>query len=238
MTSATFAAYIRKRTKTNATTFTDADILISANAIKDDIAKAIIEANEDYFQIELLRDLVAGQRVYNFPSDLLSQMKYLEAQLDGIKWTPLDEIDLNTEWRGKATDEASIIQWMQGKRARFDITGSAVKLFTDATIIDVTDGLKLNAIIYPADLTSLTGTMDMSVAPTNTSFGMPRQLHYAWATKVIVEYKGSKEKPLPLTEREANVEQDQALAINSLKGQDLNRNVIGTVPTYNNGQDY
>lgn len=237
MTPANFAAYIRLKTKTNSTTFSDADILAYANIIKDDIAKEVTKANEDYFGMKFLRNLEAGKRGYSFPTDVLNQIKYLQAKLDGVHKKVLFQFDVNTYKR--PTDENDITANWAGKQPEFDIYGSSLYIYSDSAIIDVTDGLELWAIIYPADLTSLAGTNDMSVAPSTTSFGMPRQLHYVWATKVIIEYKNSKDKPIPLTEKEANVEADQTLAINALKGQDLNRSIIATVSDdSNNGQDY
>lgn len=237
MTPAKFAAYIRLKTKTNSTTFPDSDILTYANIIKDDIAKEVTKANEDYFGIELLRNLEAGKRSYLFPSDVLNQIKYTQAMLDGVNWDRLNEFDVNTYKR--PTDEASILANWAGKKPEMDIFGSQLVIYSGDAIIDVTNGLKLWAIIYPADLTSLSGTNDMSVAPSNISFGMPRQLHKVWATKVIVEYKTSKEKPIPLTEQERNVDNDLQLAITSLKEQNLDRAVVATVTdNSNNGQDY
>jgi len=236
MTPANFAAYIRLKTKTNSTTFPDADILAYANIIKDDIAKEITKANEDYFGMKFLRNLEAGKRGYSFPSDVLNQIKYLQAKLDGTKQKVLFQFDVNTYKR--PTNESEILANWAGKEPEFDIYGSSLYIYSDSAIIDVTDGLELWAIIYPEDLTSLSGTTDMSVPSTVTSFGMPRQLHYVWATKVIIEYKNSKDKPIPLTEREANVEADQSLAINALKGQDLNRSIIATVSdNTNDGYD-
>ena len=79
----------------------------------------------------------------------------------------------------------------------------------------------------------------MSENPTLTSFGIPTELHFVWAAKVIIEYKNSKEKPIPLTEREVNVNNDLTLAINSLKGLNLDRSLVATIPDYsNNGQNY
>lgn len=236
MTPANFAAYIRYKTKTNSTTLPDADLLVLANVIKDDIAKEVTKANEDYFGMKFLRNLEAGKRGYSFPTDVLNNIKYLQAKLDGVKQQVLFQFDVNTYRR--PTNESEILANWSGKRPEFDIYGSSLYIYSDAAIIDVTDGMELWAIIYPADLTSLSGTNDMSVAPSTTSFGMPRQLHKVWATKVIVEYKNSKEKPIPLTESEANVDVDLALAINALKGQDLNRSIIATVSDdTNNGQD-
>lgn len=237
MTYKQFADYIRLKTKTNSTTFPDADIVLYANIVKDDIAKEVNKVNEDYFGIEILRNLAAGKRNYAFPSYVLSQIKYVQAQLDGVKWSKLNEFDINTYER--TTDEASILANWIGKEPEFDIFGGELKIYSDTAIIDVTGGLKLWAIIYPADLTTagLASTTDMSVPPTNITFGIPRQLHKVWATKVIIEYKESKDRPLPLTEKEQNVQVDLEIAIHSLKDQNLDREFIPTVP-YNDGSQY
>lgn len=236
MTPAKFAAYIRLKTKTNTTTFSDADILTYANIIKDDLAKEVIKANEDYFGIEIKKDLVAGRRNYGLPSYIF-QMKTLQAKLDGENQKRLDEFDINSDKR--PTDEASILANWSGKDPQFDIFGGQIFIYSDSAIIDVEDGLILNAIIYPEDLTSLAGTTDMSIASSTTTFGLPQALHYVWALKVVIEYKSSKEKPIPLTEREQNIAIEQASAINSLKGQNLDRTFVATIPNRDNhGQDY
>lgn len=237
MTPAQFASYIRLKTRTNSTTFPDADILVYANATKDEIAKEVIKANEDYFGIELLRDLKDGVRKYLFPTYMLSQMKYLQAKLDGVNWSTLEEFDITSYDR--PTDEDSIRANWAGRKPAFDIFGGELSIYSENAIIAVSGGLKLWSIVYPADLTALTGTADMSVNPSKTEFGMPRQLHKVWATKAIIEYKTSKEKPIPLTEQELKVEIDLQSAINSLKLQNLDRSVVANVPdNSNNGENY
>ena len=47
MTNKQFAIILQKY-KTNSTTFPDSEILLYANIIKDDIAKEVNKANEDY----------------------------------------------------------------------------------------------------------------------------------------------------------------------------------------------
>lgn len=237
MTPVQFAKYIRLKTKTNAGTFSDEDILTYANIIKDDLAKEITKVNEDYFGIELLRTLKVGVRNYAFPSYILNQIKYVQAKLDGTDWKKLTEFDINTY--GRTTDEDSIRANWAGKEPSFDIFGGELIIYNDSPIIDVADGLKLWSIVYPADLANLTDTKDMSSNPTLTTFGMPRQFHYVWATKVIIEYKNSKEKPIPLTEKEQNVQVDLQLALNSLKNMNLDRAIVANIPDRsNNGQDY
>lgn len=235
MSPAQFAQYIRLKTRTNATTFPDADILLYANIIKNDLAKEVKKANEDYFGMEVSRNLEAGKRNYGFPTYQLSQIKYVQAKLDGEKWQPLTEFDINSY--KKATDEDNILANWAGKSPQFDIFGGELIIYNDSSIIDVTNGLKLWTIIFPEDLTSLSSTQDMSIASDQYNFGMPTELHMVWATKVCIEYKNSKEKPIPLTEREINVVNDQKEAINSLKAGNLDRSIVATIP-YDDGQDY
>ncbi len=236
MTPAKFASYIRLKTNTNSTTLPDATILVYANIIKDDIAKEITKANEDYFGIKLLRNLVAGQRNYKFPSYILNQMKMLQVKLDGINMKRLREFDVNS-YRG-TTDESAILAYWAGKEPQFDIFGGEIVIYNDSAIIDVTNGIELWSMIYPENLTSLSSdTTDMEIPSNNENFGIPRQFHMVWATKVIIQYKTSKEKPIPLNEQELNVDKDMQLALNALKGQNLDRTVTATIP-YDDGSNY
>lgn len=234
MTSTQFAAYIRLHTKTNSTTFADADILAYANVVKDDLAKDILKVNEDIFGMQYLRNLVAGQREYSLPVEMLNQIKYVEAMLDGVNWSKLTETDLNTY--GNATDEASILYNFSGRTA-YDIFRNSLWLLTGDAIIAVTEGLKLWAIQWPENLAALNGSSDMSVPSANTEVAMPRSTHYVWATKVIIAYKEGKQKPIPLTQSEQRVDVDWASCLNSMRGINLDRAVLATVPK-DDGQNY
>ena len=86
----------------------------------------------------------------------------------------------------------------------------------------------------------------MSQDPSTTTHGIPRELHEIWARGIIIDWKSSREKPIPLTEKELSYKVDKITAINSLKPQNLDRNVVASVPgvsnqgastMWNNGQD-
>lgn len=235
MTPAQLASYVRLKTRTNVSTFPDADILLYANIMKDDIAKEITKTNEDYFGMELFKDLVAGQRSYGLPRDVLNQIKYAQVKLDGEKWRKLSEFDINSY--GKTTDEATILASWSGKEPSFDIFGDQFTIYSDDAIISVSQGLQLWAIVYPQDLTNLSLTTDISYPDNDTSFGLPTEFHKILATKIIVEYKTSKEKSIPLTENEQSIDKELMMAINSLKLRNLDRSLTATIP-YNDGQDY
>jgi hypothetical protein len=231
-----FATLVRYYTKTNSTTFTDADILILANIFKDDISGLIAsEVGEDYFGLRFERDLNAGQREYDLPAELMSRMKYLQAKLNGTDWEKLNETDLSTY--GKAIDEDTIEATYADKDPEFDLWDQGINILSADPIIDVTNGLKLWAIIFPADFPNLTSTEDMSTNPDDYSHGFPRQFHELLARRVSIAYKSSKDRPIPLSEKEKLYEVDLNTQVQSMKEANLDRSTEPSYP-YDDGSDY
>lgn len=232
----TFATLVRYQTKTNSTTFTDTEILNLANALKDEMAVEIGKmVGEDYFGLRYTTDLVADQREYELPSELMGRIKYMEAKLDGTKWVKMYETDL-LDYQ-KPTDESSIVNHFAELDPAFDLWDRSFIIYSGDAIIDVTDGLKLWAIIYPADFTDLSSTDDMSTNPTTTSHGFPREFHNLLVTAVSIAYKSSQTRPIPLSAKEQNFEKDLENKISSLKDKNEDRNFKATVP-YNDGSQY
>lgn len=236
MTFAKFATLVRYYTKTNSTTFTDADILTLANTIKDDMAVEIgKKVGEDYFGLRFTSDLVAGQREYQLPAEIMGRIKYVEAKLDGTNWEKLNETDL-LQYQ-KPTNESMIRERYSMLQPAFDLWDRSLFIYSGDAIIDVTDGLKLWAIIFPADFTDLASTDDMSTDPSTTSHGFPREFHNLLATAVSIAYKSSQTRPKPLSSKEQTFEKDFMEKIDSLKGKNEDRNFIATTP-YNDGSQY
>ncbi len=236
MTFSKFTTLVRYYTKTNSTTFPDAEILTLANIFKDDISALIAkELGEDYFGLRFVRTLEAGQREYDLPSELMSRIKYVEAKLDGKNWIRLKETDLSVY--GRPTDEASIQERYAGKDPEFDLFDQSIFILSGTPIIYVFEGLKLWAIVYPADFTSLSSTEEMSTPPDDYSHGFPRQFHELLARRVSIAYKSSKDRPIPLSEKEKLYEVDLATAINAMKDANLDRSVLPSMPSYD-GSDY
>jgi hypothetical protein len=265
MNALNFAKYVRKETKTNTTTFPDDVLLMYMNIVQDDLVKEIAKTNEDVFGMIYYRDLVFGQREYSLPDYILNNIKFVEVdkllwQKDNTvdvtiqslnegtclpdgkldpsgKYVHCDEIDLNTV--RTPTDEDAIQRLMWGKKPAFDIYRNSLWIYSGYKIPPIKDGIKLHAMRYPNPQTDLTNqTIDLSndmVRP--KSAGIPRQFHLVWATQVIIMYKNSKEKPIPLNQREQNVDQDLQLAMNSIKQMNLDRIQMGTIPL-NTGENY
>ena len=226
--------YIRYSTKTDAQTFTDADMLLLINIAKDDLAKEIIKINEDYFGERSYRDLEEGRREYKFPLNILSNIKAVEAMLDGENWTRLDEIDLNDGYH-KAMDEDVIQEAFYGKRSRFMVYRSALWVLSGDPIIDVDEGLVLWHMVYPEDITEF-NDRDLVRGSVNQR-GFPRQFHELIGRKVSILYKSSKPRPIPLTEREMAFEYDLVKALESIRGLNLDRSIIASYPK-DDGSNY
>ncbi len=238
MTPTKLAEYVRLKTRTNSTTLTNADLIILANVVKDRLVLRALEADEDLFLVPTYLNLVANQREYPLHSDLLSRIKRVEAKLDGSNFVKLYEFDLPQHSQPIST-EADITAHFGNNEGEgyFDIMRNAIWIYS-GTITSVTAGLKiwLNTIVQ--DISSMVSTTDMSVDPTTTTHGIPRALHQVLATGMIIEWKESKEKPLPLSEVERAYENAVGKAIISLKKANYDRDVIGTVPNESNdGQD-
>lgn len=237
MTPAKLATYVRFKTRTNSTTLTDADLLTIANTVKERLALEALDADEDIFLLPTYMNLVANQREYPVHSDILSRIKRVEAKLDGTSYIKLNEFDL-PQHQFSISTEASIVSYFTNTEggAFFDIMRKALWIYS-GTITNVTDGLKIWLNTFPADLSSMSSTTDMSVDPTTTTHGFPRELHNVLATGMVIEYKESREKPIPLNERELNYDKDVRKAIQSLRRGNYDRQVKGSVPE-NDGSEY
>lgn len=237
MTPAAAAQHIRFMTRTNSTSFSDSDILALMKIRQDELAKDILKADEDILLIPQYQNLVANQREYPLPQDMLSSIKRIECKLDGTNYIKLNELDSPSISNSILTE--SLITENFGNNegeAFFDLARKAVYIYS-GTITNVTDGFRVWCNTWPAPITDLTSTTDMSIDPSTTTHGMPRELHEIWCRGVIIDYKSSREKPIPLTEKELSYNVDKMEAINSLKPQNLDREFIATVP-YNDGSQY
>jgi hypothetical protein len=237
MNGITFAQYIRKRTKTDVYTFPDDDIKAYANAKKDEIAEAILEANEDYFGIFGYRTTYAGIRNYSFEQEYLNHLKRVEIKLTkDSNYVVCDEYDMNT--LRIPSDNVGITQYMKGRsKPGYDIFGGELILLSGNDIEDVEDGIKMTYFIYPQDITDLTSTRDLSLPKNAINFGLPKSFHILLADMIVKLYKEDQEKPIPLDDTDKSVLTRFNTAIARLRGQNLDR-ADKVVDVYNDGSQY
>lgn len=244
MTGEEFLAYVHWITRTNSATFPTSEIILSGNVQLETISRAIMGGEEDTLVLPMTTNLISGLREYPFVSDILSRVKYVEAKFDGTNWVKMDEFDLNQY--GRPTSETDILSRFTNEvgSAKFDIGRKSITIYSGA-IDDVSAGLKVWCNTYPAKLDAsrlADATTDLSVDPTTTTHGFPRELHELWSRAISIDYKSSREKPIPLTEKEQQYDVDLAKAIWDLKHGNMDRVVVGELPPAsdrgNNGFDY
>lgn len=240
MIGTTFAAKVRKSTTTNTTTLPDADLVLYANIEKDDLAEYIEnEAGEDFFMVPWQRDLVAGQREYTLPNQIMLNLKRFNAKLDGENWNdPLEELDVN-QVRQSLVSEADVQAAFAGRKPVFDLLDRGFVIYSQDAIIDVTNGIRIDAKIYPADIT--TGTLalstDLSIPTSAITTAMPRATHKVWALRTSIAYKESRPKKIPLSEEEKNIEFYIQRMMNNLRGRNLDRSYVPVAPV-DTGMNY
>lgn len=241
MTGANFAALIRKYTGTNVATLPDSDIVLLANTAKDSFASQIVKANEDVFGVPATRDLENDTREYSLPEDII-RIKSVEAKLNGTDQVNMSELDLNTYKR--TTDETTITNTFSNEQdhAFYDVFRNSLWLYCGAlTGFTANNGfLKLWYIAWPADISAATLALltDLSIDPTETSAQLPRQFHELWARQVSIDFKNSKDKPIPLNEKELAFKYDFSETMSSLSGLNLDRSLTATLPSDKHLQGY
>lgn len=239
MTGTQLAALIRYKTRTNSTTFTDADMLPLVNIFKDEISSMIVERNAGYFLIPSTFDLVLNQREYSFDDTILNRLHKVE-----IKFVSTDSRFPATfikDYSGSET-ESEIVKNYSNSPGGFAYTIRRRGIFIlSGTIIAVTAGGRMWWHKYPADLANLTGSTALEIDPSTTTFGFPRQFQELLARQVSIEYKGRQPKPIPLSKKELQYERDLEIQLNAIASIDNSGEIIGEFPTgesmYNNGFD-
>lgn len=246
MTPLNFASKIRKDTKQTTTSLTDSDILLLANPIKDSLSDLIAQRDigGNYFVIPTLLNLTASQREYALPDDVLdhiysleiaftntlnsfSEIQYILSNHDDFRKWGVSRIEANIQAH-YGNSRGNVAHEIQ-RRSIYILSGAI-----DATTLGsstITSGIRIRYRSYAADLTALTdNTTDMSVDPSTTSLGFPRQFHELWARACAIEWKAQHPGAVPQTSLEANYANDLELKLQAMNTPDLSDETIGRIP--------
>lgn len=253
-----FAQLFREKAvgQNSATAVPDATITLYANLAKDIIAKGIVtnvSNGASNFSVDQTANLVADQREYAFPNDLLRNIKVVQAYI-GSEWRRVFPFDINTyrlaggenkpyygyqpkeSFSGATTDETTVAEQFTDKSPKFYEDGKTIVIYSE-TIDTVAAGLKLKGLIYPKDYTGSdwVGTGDMSIRASSTVTAMPRQSHDVLLMKAVIDYK--EVKGLPLTEFEKDYKNQLTDLYKSLS--DINDDeAITAITPIDDGFDY
>lgn len=205
MTRKGLADLVRENLKT--TSLTDAVLLMYANLELVELARKINKENEDYFGTPAVADLIAGQREYTLPADILENFSGLEIKFKnetGYDYVWINN-ELDVEREQRPTDEAYIAShfgYNQNNTA-IDIYRNSLWIYSGTLTDTVEDGLKLWYFSEPDALPDATNdVIDLSTDPSASGHGLPRTFHELLATGIQIRWKNAQQKPIALSEFE------------------------------------
>jgi hypothetical protein len=134
--------YIDDIANTDTTSYTDADKHASMTRWAHIITEEIIDAQDDWdFQGEIATaNLVANQREYTFPTDIL-KIKRIELKLDGSNWYPANWID-ESEIGTSIASESDITENFDNTKPYVALLDKSFFIYS-GTITAVTGGIKI-----------------------------------------------------------------------------------------------
>jgi len=227
MTSTELNNLINYKCRTNDTTFPVADKLVFVNLMKDEIASRIQQVRKTIWNMPALDDLVLNQREYAFPADVLNNLVNLE-----LKFTASGNYVLATPMARRnykdVLQESVIVDNFNNDTPKYFIRRKAIYILS-GSIIAVTEGLKLVYDSFPASLANMTGVADLSIDPSTTTHGFPREFHELLARRVSIEYKDRNE--MKLNKKELEYEIDLEKALDSFSVSNLDSTTIGALPS-------
>lgn len=239
MTRAQFATIVRRKTRTSSTTYPDAELLLDANIYRDEIAGMIQQWRSDYWNVPVLDDLIANQREYAQPDDVLNRLISLELKFtssgDFVVATPIRRLHYPD-----ALQESLIVSTYSNTKPFFFVRRGAFYILS-GTISSVTDGFRLVYDAFPTTMSDLTdSSTDMSVDPSTTTRGFPREFHEILARRCSIAYKNRNQKKLD--QDELSYDKDLQTLLSNFSIAVADESLVGKLPDGStrgdNGYDY
>lgn len=197
------------------------------NAFKDDIAGRIQQSRPEVFNLPATDDLVADRREYAFPSTVLNNLVRLEIKFSSSgDYVWAEPISLN-HFR-EPLQESIIVAHFDNENPRYFLRRKAIYILSGA-IVAVTSGLRLVFNAFPDDLANVTGAVDLSVDPSTTTLGFPKEFHELLARRVSMEYKDRNK--MALSRAEQRYEDDLETKLNEFSTANLDEEIIGALPS-------
>lgn len=199
----TFARTARSLTRQNSTTFPDQLMVDFVNLAKSEIEGRIVSADGGYLEMTAYADMVAGQRVYELPSDILNRVVKVEVKMDGENYYPMNEIDFNMI-RFPISDEAAIMSYSSAYPVRYSLYRGSLYIWSGITIPAVSQGLMLYYNVSSHDWVTgdLSQPVDISIDPTPTSVGLPTEFHPVLLYMLTRKFKLTRDNPIALDAEE------------------------------------
>ena len=243
MTEAQLASLSRYKSGTNSNNFPNTDLQPLLNYFKDEICSLVTQSHGSYFLIPTTDDLVAARREYAYPRTVLNHIETVEVAFN--QDSPIEYIlakKIKRSDYNKSLAEANIANDFINDEPKYFIRRRAIYLLTgtiSSTVLGaatVAEGIRMTYRKYPENFASaLDGTTELSIDPSTSTFGFPRQFHELLARRVSMEYKDK--NGIVLSRSELNYEKDLQEQLNAISREDLSEAILSSVPT-NEGYDF
>lgn len=201
-----FLADFRLKTWTDEYSFPLENVITLTNGVLEEIHLLATnsEISEDHFWRVFTRDLAVWVRKYDLPHDLKS-IKRVDLIIDG-KLEYATEKDMSSINLTTLSSETDIQETMRGLKPIYEIFGRSIYFYTRGAIVTTTWGINIHGIQYPSmvETSDFDSSRDMSEPRDATAQGIPRTLHGIILFRSVIDYKESREKPIPLTQTEQN----------------------------------
>lgn len=227
MTGTQLAALVRRKTRAGTTNYSDAHMLVDVNVFIEEIAGRIQQQRPVVWNIPSTFNLVANQREYAFPADTLNSIVSLELKFTSSgDYTPAHAIKRAPS--DFALQESNIVAHYNNSSPVYFSRRKALYILS-GTITAVTDGGKLVYNAFPASLANLAGSTDLSVDPSTTTHGFPREFHELLARRVVIHYKDI--NGINLSREDLAYEQDLENALDNFSTINLDLQEIANMPS-------
>ncbi|QGH73335.1 MAG: hypothetical protein [Siphoviridae sp. cttb18] len=192
LTVAELDDYVDDLGGTNTTTYTDAAKHRAYDRWSNNIIAEIMEAMQDYdFQGEIsTHDIVASQREYIFPTDIL-KIKRIDLKLDGSNWKRASEIDASQLGNSYAA-EADIIARFTNDEPYVEFLDNSFMIYS-GSISNVTGGIKLTYSKQVVGLNASNEDITNFTADTHKS-NLPQFAQMALIYGALIDYFTDKDE--------------------------------------------
>src|SRR3990167_2721909 len=236
MTETQIASLVRWKSSTNSNTFTNTDMQPLLNMFKDEICSLITQHHVSYFLIPTTDDLVADRREYALPQNVLNHIETVEVAFN--QYSPIEYILCDKIKRSdyqKSLVDANIENDFSNDDPKYFIRRRAIYLLSgdiSSTVLGastVAEGIRILYRKYPADFAAaLDGTTELSIDPSTSTFGFPRQFHEFLARRVSMEYKNK--NGIRFSALELNYERDLQKQLDAISREDLSESILSSLP--------
>lgn len=223
--------------------FTPAERVSIGNTVLVKLSGAVRRRNEDKFTLPAFANLKSSDEA-DYDSDTVvsrrehpldvttKQFSSAAAMFDGENWVKLIEDASLKDYIGYPEEWIVSHFTNDENEAKFCKVRDSIWIFS-GPITAVTGGLKIMMTLQAAKISINTLTdesADLSVDPSDTTFGLPEELHELWARAISIRWKLTRDKPIALTPLEQNYGADLKVELENLTNPNLSRSINGVLP--------